>query len=114
MYKRYIGIKDNVSDQDILKITEFLRSNQIDYDITFSGLSLFETEEAEFRMKQIDQIVNKKGEPVSVTEELIYKVSEQLGEYADTYLDFDRIDEIITDCLDENDLMYKDTFELIS
>lgn len=89
MYATCFGI---YNDSDIEKVVELLTTNGIEFKEA-GALTLFEENEAKFRLTQMFKVVDENGNLAEITDGLILDVACAMGN--GEYFDYDWLDELI-------------------
>lgn len=106
MYVSCLGI---YNEEDLKKAVALLKENGIEFT-KGNPLSLFEQNEAEYRLTELYEVVDQNGNPAVITDELIADAANALegGEY----FDYDWLDELISRVLARNGLMFASDYEV--
>lgn len=101
MYANCLGI---YNQEDVEKAIRLLKENNIEFNAA-DPLTLFEENEAEYRLTEMHTVVDKNGKTVEITDELIADVANVLG--GGEYFDYDYMDDLIQRELELNQLSLK-------
>lgn len=99
MYASCLGI---YSEEDLKKAIVLLKENSIEFEEA-NPLTLFEQNEAEYRLTEMYDVVDQQGNIVTVPDKVIAEAARSLAN--GEYFDYDWIDELISRALDRNGLM---------
>lgn len=102
MFAACLGIEEK---KDVEKVLAFLEENHIHYRKE-SSLTLFELEEAEYRMTEMYSVVDQDNNPVEVTPDLIECAADSFGN--GEYFNYDVLDNLLRACLEEWDIKLVD------